>query len=130
MGPDLEDRAADVEIWRDLFGDDYRRSGKQPPRTGWTPWQRGNGDVEIGRVWWQARSLHFPKANVTLYFDGSEVVGEDRWGFHGDKFQMKKPPADWKPSPHIAAERDRQIAEFLARKRRQRELAGSNRASS
>ncbi|OBQ58027.1 hypothetical protein EFV37_13120 [Mesorhizobium loti] len=127
MRSDLQD-AADVEIWRDLLGDDYHRSGRQPTRShsNWTPWQhRGNGDVEIGRVWWQARPLHFPKANVTLFFDGSEVVGEHRWGVHGDKWQMKRPPADWMPNPGMAAERDRQIVAFLERKRHRRLLKGA-----
>ncbi|RWB14335.1 MAG: hypothetical protein EOQ40_30330 [Mesorhizobium sp.] len=45
------------------------------PSRGWTPWKEGNGEVDIDRVWWAARCLHFPKLNVSVWFDGSDMVG-------------------------------------------------------
>lgn len=73
----------------------YAASGK----IGWTPWLQGCGEMEIERVWWRAKALHFPKDNVSHWYDGSELVGIEKWGFHGNRWCMKKPPADWKPMP-------------------------------
>jgi len=39
------------------------------------PWKEGTGEYDGERVWLQARVLHFPKLNVTVWFDGSELVG-------------------------------------------------------
>ncbi len=45
------------------------------PGKGWTPWAKGPGDYDIEKVWWAARALHFPKLNVSCWFDGSDLVG-------------------------------------------------------
>lgn len=68
------------------------------PGKGWTPW-KVSGVAEIGRVWWQAKELHFPKLNVTVWFDGSELVGIEHWGCRPKQWTMRKPPADWQPMP-------------------------------
>lgn len=67
--------------------------------TGWTPWADGRSIGPIERVLWQAKALHFPKDNVSHWYDGSELVGIGKWGFHGERWTMKKPPADWTPMP-------------------------------
>jgi hypothetical protein len=69
------------------------------PHKGWTPWRDGAGEHKIEHVWWQARVLHFPKLNCSAWFDGSEHVGIELWGYHGGKWTMKKPPSDWQPMP-------------------------------
>ncbi len=70
------------------------------PRKGWTRWTYGgNPEAAVGAVWWDAVILHFPKDNVTHWYDGSELVGEWKWGIHRDRYRMKKPPAGWKPWP-------------------------------
>ncbi|MEO3385118.1 hypothetical protein [Mesorhizobium sp. CAU 1741] len=70
----------------------------QRPSKGWTPWRDGPV-TEITRVWWQAKELHFPKLNVTVWFDGSDLVGIEHWGYREHKWTMKKPPANWEPMP-------------------------------
>ena len=46
------------------------------PGKGWTPWKKGaDGEHEIEKIWWAARVLHFPKLNVSCWFDGSDLVG-------------------------------------------------------
>lgn len=67
------------------------------PMHGWTPWTRGAAAVML--VWWQAKELHFPKLNVTVWFDGSDLVGIEHWGFRPAKWTMKLQPADWSPPP-------------------------------
>lgn len=71
---------------------------KRPGR-GWTPWRRGAGKGAIERVWWQSKELHFPKLNVTVWFDGSDLVGIEHWGYRQEKWTIKEPSADWKPMP-------------------------------
>jgi len=39
------------------------------------PGAKGLGDHDIEKVWWAARVLHFPKLNVSTWFEGSEIVG-------------------------------------------------------
>lgn len=68
------------------------------PGKGWTPW-RDCGASEISRVWWQAKELHFPKLNVTCWFDGSDLVGIEHWGYRRPQCCMRKPPPDWQPMP-------------------------------
>lgn len=43
--------------------------------------------------------LHFPKLNVSVWFDGSEKVGLEHWGYRDPKWCMRIPPADWQPMP-------------------------------
>ncbi|RJT28119.1 hypothetical protein D3227_35070 [Mesorhizobium waimense] len=69
------------------------------PGRGWTRWAEGVGEYEIERTWWQARVLHFPKLNVSVWFDGSQMVGLEHWGFREPKWCMRIPPSDWKPMP-------------------------------
>lgn len=69
------------------------------PGKDWTPWANGRGETTIERIWWQARALHFPKDNVSHWYDGSELVGIEKWGVHGERWTMKKPPANWQPMP-------------------------------
>lgn len=57
------------------------------------------GQIEIESVWCQAKCLHFPKENVSHWYDGSDLVGIEAWGFHGHWWTMKRPPADWQPRP-------------------------------
>lgn len=71
------------------------------PGRGWTPWAKGPGDQDIEKVWWAARVLHFPKLNVSTWFDGSEVVGIWHWGYRQEKWTMKLKPADWQPLPEV-----------------------------
>lgn len=71
----------------------------QRPGRGWTRWATGTGGYEIERVWWQARVLHFPKLNVSCWFDGSDLVGIEHWGGHDQRWCMKMEPADWQPRP-------------------------------
>jgi hypothetical protein len=66
---------------------------------GWTPWAKGPGDHDIEKIWWSARVLHFPKLNVSTYFDGSAHVGIEHWGYRGPQWTMRLPPADWQPMP-------------------------------
>lgn len=68
------------------------------PAKGWTPW-KPSGVAEIGRVWWQAKELHFPKLNITVWFDGSALVGIEHWGCRRPQWTMRKPPADWQAMP-------------------------------
>ncbi|PBB79081.1 hypothetical protein CK218_22285 [Mesorhizobium sp. WSM3879] len=48
-----------------------------------------------------ARVLHHPKLNVSTWFDGSELVAIAHWGYRGEKWCMKKPPADHPPLPEV-----------------------------
>lgn len=66
---------------------------------GFGHWQNGKGEYEIESVWWRARALHFPKDNCTHWYNGSELVGIETWGYLGYHWAMKKPPADWQPRP-------------------------------
>ncbi|WP_027167309.1 hypothetical protein [Mesorhizobium sp. WSM3224] len=43
--------------------------------------------------------LHFPKLNVSVWFDGSEMVGIEHWGFREPKWCMRIAPADWQSMP-------------------------------
>jgi len=44
--------------------------------------------------------LHaLPKLNCSAWFDGSDHVGIALWGIHGERWTMRKPPADWQPMP-------------------------------
>lgn len=64
--------------------------------------------------------LHFPKLNVSTWFDGSSVVAIAHWGFRGEKWCMKLKPADWQPLPEVyrlAREAKMQAAIDLARAR-------------
>lgn len=95
------------------------------PGRGWTRWADGTGVHEIERTWWASKILHFPKLNTSAWFDGSELVGIEHWGFRAPKWCMKKPPADWQPMP----DGYRQAAEafWLARAREQsRERTGGS----
>ncbi|SFO87905.1 hypothetical protein SAMN03159463_03152 [Mesorhizobium sp. NFR06] len=86
------------------------------PGKGWTKWERGHGESDIDKVWWMARCLHFPKLNVSCWFDGSELVAIAHWGFCGEKWCMKRPPADHPPLPEIyRLERERERQEALDR---------------
>ncbi|WP_095087613.1 hypothetical protein [Mesorhizobium sophorae] len=69
------------------------------PGKGWTRWAEGAGEHDIERTWWQAKALHFPKLNVSVWFDGSEMVELEHWGFREPKWCMRLPPADWQPMP-------------------------------
>ncbi|WP_172370963.1 hypothetical protein [Mesorhizobium sp. NZP2234] len=78
------------------------------PGKGWSRWAEGAGEYEIERTWWQAKVLHFAKLNVTVWFDGSQMVGLEHWGFRDPKWTMRLPPDDWLPMPagyRAAAER-------------------------
>jgi hypothetical protein len=55
------------------------------PGKGWTRWADGVGEYDIERTWWQAKALHFPKLNVSCWFDGSEMVGLEHLGFREPK---------------------------------------------
>ncbi|SJM33116.1 hypothetical protein BQ8482_340012 [Mesorhizobium delmotii] len=68
------------------------------PGRGWTPWKDGVGQY-IEAIWWQAKELHFAKLNVTVWFDGSELVGIEHWGYRPAQWCMRKAPADWEPMP-------------------------------
>ena len=90
------------------------------PGKGWTPWAKGSGDHDIEKVWWAARVLHFPKLNVSTWFDGSEIVGIWHWGYRGEKWTMKLKPADWQPLPEVyrrarEAEKQRELDLFRQR---------------
>lgn len=71
------------------------------PGSGWTPWKESPVDLEIDRVWWAARSLHFAKLNVSCWFDGSELVAIEHWGYRRPKWTMKLKPKDWVPLPEV-----------------------------
>ncbi|MDX8525947.1 hypothetical protein RFM68_15700 [Mesorhizobium sp. MSK_1335] len=47
--------------------------------------EEGSGEADIGKVWWAARCLHFAKLNVTCWFDSSDLVAIDYWGFRPEK---------------------------------------------
>ncbi|TGQ08996.1 MULTISPECIES: hypothetical protein [unclassified Mesorhizobium] len=88
------------------------------PGRGWTPWKDGPGEFEIDRVWWMAIRLHHPKLNTTTYWDGSTLVGLEHWGYRGEKWTMKKPPANHPPLPEVyKREREREQQEALDRVR-------------
>lgn len=92
------------------------------PGEGWTPWAHGNSECMIEATWWEARELHFPKENVTHFYDGSELVAIQLWGYHGYRWCMKIPPADWKPRPVDPVERDRFFKDWLNRRRAEQGL--------
>ncbi|QKC83955.1 hypothetical protein [Mesorhizobium sp. NZP2077] len=71
------------------------------PGKGFTPWKEGPPDGAIDKIWWAARELHFAKLNVTCWFDGSDLVGIEHWGFRHAKWTMKVKPADWQPLPEV-----------------------------
>jgi hypothetical protein len=71
------------------------------PGKGWTKWQRGAGQFHIEEIWWAARVLHFPKLNVSCWFDGSDLVGIEHWSFRRAQWCMKNKPADWQPLPEV-----------------------------
>jgi hypothetical protein len=75
-------------------GDLIERPGRD-----WTQWKEGTGEYDVERVWWQARVLHFPKLNVTVWFDGSELVRIKYWDIACPSGCMRLPPADWRPMP-------------------------------
>ncbi len=78
------------------------------PGKGWTQWKCGTG-AAIWPTWWAAKELHFPKLNVTVYFDGSTLVGIEDWGARPTRWTMRKPGPDWQPMPEgyrEAAERE------------------------
>jgi hypothetical protein len=87
------------------------------PMKGWTPWKHGgNGAYQIEAIWWAARVLHFPKLNVSCWFDGSDLVGIEHWGFRRAQWTMKAKPADWEPLPEVyRLERERERQEILDR---------------
>jgi len=66
------------------------------PGRGWTPWKEGHGEHDIDKIWWAARCLHFPKLNVSCWFDGSDLVAIEHWGYRRPQWCMKKKPADWR----------------------------------
>ncbi|RWP50675.1 hypothetical protein [Mesorhizobium sp.] len=71
------------------------------PGRGWTPWAEGTGESAIDKIWWAARVLHFPKLNVSCWFDGSDLVGIEYWGYRQPQWCMRKKPADWQPLPDV-----------------------------
>lgn len=48
-----------------------------------------------------ARVLRFPKLNVSCWFDGSELVAIEHWGYRRPQWCMKHRPADWQPLPDV-----------------------------
>ncbi|RUU27758.1 hypothetical protein [Mesorhizobium sp. M6A.T.Ce.TU.016.01.1.1] len=83
------------------------------PGRGFTPWKEGTGELDIERIWWTARVLHFAKLNVSCWFDGSDLVGIEHWGFRRAQWCMKLKPADWRPLPEVyrlAREQEQQAA--------------------
>ncbi|SFQ17803.1 hypothetical protein SAMN03159463_05878 [Mesorhizobium sp. NFR06] len=86
------------------------------PGRGWTPWKEGTGGSDIDKVWWAARCLHFAKLNVSCWFDGSDLVGIEHWGYRRQQWCMKRPPADHPPMPEVyRLERERERQEALDR---------------
>jgi hypothetical protein len=87
------------------------------PMKGWTPWKHGgNGAYEIKAVWWAARVPHFPKLNVSWWFDGSDLVGIEHWGFRRARWTMKAKAAGWEPLPEVyRLERERERQEIFAK---------------
>ncbi|MFD1986037.1 hypothetical protein ACFSOZ_26685 [Mesorhizobium newzealandense] len=69
------------------------------PGRGWTRWAEGIGEYDIDRTGWQAKVPHFPKLNVSVRFDWSDIVGIEHWGYREPKWCMRFPPADWQPMP-------------------------------
>lgn len=79
---------------------------------------KDTGDHDIEKVWWMARVLHFPKLNVSCWFDGRELVAIEHWGYRRAQWTMKKPPADHPPLPAVyKRERERAKQEALDRVR-------------
>ena len=70
------------------------RTGKE-----WTPGKEAPANLEIDKVWWAARCLHFAKLNVSCWFDGSELVAIEHWGFRRPQWCMRLMP---RPGSHIA----------------------------
>jgi hypothetical protein len=65
-------------------------------------------------VWWAAIVLHFPKLNVSCWFDGSDLVAIEHWGFRRPQWTMKRKAADWQPLPEVyRLERERVQQEAL-----------------
>ena len=60
--------------------------------------------------------LNFPKLNVSCWFDGSELVGIQHWGFRTEQWCMRLKPKDWQPLPECyRLERERAQQEALER---------------
>lgn len=56
----------------------------------------------------------------SCWFDGSDLVGIEHWGFRRPKWIMKNKPKDWQPLPEVyrlAREAKKQAAVDLARAR-------------
>lgn len=91
----------------------------QRPGKGWTPWTTKGSAATISSTWWQAKKLHFPKLNVSVYFDGSDLVGIEDWGSNPPRWCMKKPPGDWTPRPPgYLEEAERAWKEWMLKQRR------------
>ena len=71
------------------------------PGRGWSPWKAGPGDLDIEKAWWAARVLHHPQLNTSTWFDGSDLVGIEHWGYRRLQWCMKLKPADWQPLPEV-----------------------------
>lgn len=55
--------------------------------------------------------MHFAKLNVSCWFDGSDLVGIEHWGYRRPQWCMKQKPADWQPLPEVyRREREKQAA--------------------
>ena len=78
--------------------------------------KNGDGEDAIDKIWWAARMLNFPKLNVSCWFDGSELVGIQHWGFRTEQWCMRLKPKDWQPLPECyRLERERAQQEALER---------------
>jgi hypothetical protein len=81
-----------------------------------------------------ARQLHFPKLNVTVWFDGSEMVGLEHWGYRRSQWCMRKPPADHPPMPEEVVrlrqqEADQALERFRAEKAAERAAMAAEQAT-
>jgi hypothetical protein len=111
---------------RSLSDDEIREPGKLDKVKGWTGWQR------FSKVIWElhgpTRELHWPKRNFTEHFNtAGELVGESKWGVHGNWWRARKlrrGEEPYKPDPEeMRRKMDEAFAAFQERKRQEREKA-------
>jgi hypothetical protein len=94
-------------------------------RKGWTSWLTSSvPESKIARSWPGARPLHHLKANRSEYFVDGELVAEIRWRQLEHWYSIKRPPAGYEPPEIDYARVLKAGAEWLAKKKAEREANG------
>ena len=74
---------------RSMSDDEIREAGMLDKAKGWTGWQRYSR--VIYDLHGSTRELHWPTRNFTEHFNAAgELVGESKWGVHGNWWRARK----------------------------------------